>query len=154
MKSQKAELFENSKSLRFSSRVLVVILLLLAACFPIYPGQAMQKPEQPVYYPRQIPQAPVKIEPPIIVSTPALQPTPTPNKECRKECGSTLQSCRGKSQPPFSACVDKARTAMKNCLAAGDDSYCRFEYSKSRTICFDSFMAGCDILFNTCVSKC
>ncbi len=127
-------------------RGLVVILLLLTACFEIYPGQAMQKP-QPA------PQAPVIIEPPIAEQpVPTLQPTP--DKECRKQCDSALQSCRSKSQPQFSVCVDQARAAMKNCLNGGDDAYCRLEYSKSRTICFNSFMAGCDILFNTCAGRC
>lgn len=135
-------------------RGLVVLLLLLSACSEIYPGmgQALQKPQPE--YPQPIPQAPVTIEPPI--EQPVVIPTlqPTPDKECRKQCDSALQSCRSKSQPQFSVCVDSARTAMKNCLNGGDDAYCRLEYSKNRTICFNSFMAGCDILFNTCVSRC
>lgn len=131
---------------------LIVILLLLSACYEIYPGmgQATQKP----VYPQPIPQEPVYTIP--VVEQPIVVPTlqPTPNKECRKQCDSALQSCRAKSQPQFSVCVDMARTAMKDCLNGGDDAYCRFEYSKSRTICFNSLMAGCDILFNTCVSDC
>jgi hypothetical protein len=134
-------------------RGFVIILLVLSACIQteIYPGQAVQKP-LPVYPPSQEPIVVPVVERPTVI--PSLQPTPTPNKECRKQCDSALQSCRAKSQPQFSVCVDNARTAMKDCLRTGDDAYCRLEYSKVRTVCFNSLMAGCDILFNTCVSNC
>jgi hypothetical protein len=129
-------------------RIVVIILLILSACIQteIYPGQAVQKPQP-------IPQEPVYIP---VVEQPAVIPTlqPTPDKECRKQCDGALQSCRNKNQPQFGVCVDNARTAMKDCLRTGDDAYCRLEYSKVRTVCFNSLMAGCDILFNTCVSNC
>jgi len=123
----------------------VLLFFLLIACAQQKVPRAIELPGPEAYDVQQ--QVPIVIEQPVVT-------IPTPNKECRKQCDVALQSCRSKSQPPFSVCVDKARTAMKDCLRTGDDAYCRFEYSKSRTICFNSFMAGCDILFNTCMSKC
>jgi hypothetical protein len=134
--------------------ILVILLASLIACeqrgqavYPQYP-QPIQRVQSEV--PRVI--IPASLQPTHI---PSVTPTqPVQNKECRAQCNSVLQICRSKSQPPFSKCVDSARTEMKNCLTVGDDSYCRLEYSKIRTICFNSFMAGCDILFNTCAAKC
>lgn len=134
--------------------ILVILLASLIAC---------EQRGQAVYpqYPQPIQR--VQSEVPRVIITASPQPTHVPsltptqlvqNKECRTQCNGILQTCRSKSQSPFSKCVDLARTEMKNCLTVGDDAYCRLEYSKSRTICFNSFMAGCDILFNTCVSKC
>ncbi len=120
-------------------RGFVIILLLLSACATVEQGRSYE--------------IPVAEWPP--VEQPAPLPAPSPNKACLKECSNELQKCNSVHNPQFSVCVDRARADLKNCLGAGgDDAYCRLAYSKTRTICYNSFMAKCDIFFNNCRSEC
>ncbi len=124
-------------------RGLLLLFLMLAACAQREPGKAIELPESYV----QQPILPVE-------EKETVMPSPTPDKECLFECGKSLQLCRRLNQPQYSECVDVARGTLKNCLTTGDDAYCRFAYSKSREQCFTVYMAGCDILLNSCASKC
>lgn len=120
----------------------MLLFLLLAACAQREP-QAIRQPESSVQQPI------LSVE-----EKETVAPTPTPNRECLIECGKGLQSCRRLNQPQHGECVDVARRELKNCLATGDDAYCRFAYSKSREQCFTAHMAGCDILLNSCANQC